>query len=110
MKFAPLTLLLAGLLLCGCAATPRDRYAQADRRLGIAADAVKAAVDSRYFDDKPAVLKAMKFGLLEANALQAKAKPLALRGESLALDDYLDSMEAAIARVLAALATKDGAK
>ena len=105
---ATICFLIVGVVaIGGCATDPRQRFIDADRRLGIAADAAKAAFDSHLLDDKPDVIKTIQFSLREANAFQIKAKPLAEQGASPALDDYLDQIEAATARVLAALAAKD---
>jgi hypothetical protein len=99
------------LLVCvaaGCGATPRDRFAAADRALLAAHQSATAAIKAGYFDDKPDVLKAVQFGLNEANAAAAQAKPLALAGNDPGLDFWIDRVLAGVERVAVALGTKKG--
>lgn len=101
---------LAGTTGCesfGKATSDKERFLQADRRLALAADSVSAAVASRYFDNKPDALKLMRFGLLEANAMQQRGKPLVLKGESQELTDVVDTFERALNRINGALDAKE---
>lgn len=100
-------LLLALAMVAGCA-TSRDRFAAADRALLAAHLSATAAIQAGYFDDKPDQLRAVQFGLNEANAAAAKAKPLVLAGNEVGADFWVDQIMTGVERVLLQLSTKKG--
>ena len=104
-KMNQLIAILAAVILCaGCAGTPQERLAGAERTLQAAADTTRLVVDSRALDNKPNALRAIKLANDEARNAIAKARTYVAAGATDDGDFWIAQALASIADIQSRLA------
>jgi len=97
------TLALAMLTVAGCAPTPRGKYAQAETSLGLAADAIRLAVENRKITDRDTLL-VLRAALIEGDEQLTKANAALKAGQPTDAEFFANAANDAALHILDFLA------